>query len=202
MPTEPKDENGLTLAEFLARYDMTKYPRPSVTADSVVISGFPARPAVLLIKRRNHPFIGKWAFPGGFLHMDESPEEGAARELNEEAGVAGIDPVQLGAYGRPDRDPRGRIITIAYLWTLPEGAAPKAADDAADAGVFEIELIGGDTIRLVCREKGVTLSVPYAVKNGRAEYKGETDLAGDHSQILADALIRLGLIRAEQPEIR
>ena len=126
------DASGLTEAEFLAGYDMTRYPRPSVTVDSVVLKRGDT-PAVLLIKRRNHPFIGKWAFPGGFLDMDESPEQGACRELFEETGVTGVEPVQLGAYGRPDRDPRGRIITIAFISRLPEDAEPRAADDAADA---------------------------------------------------------------------
>lgn len=190
-----RDENGLTLAEFLSRYDITKYERPSVTADSVVMTRAEGGLWVLLIKRRNHPFIGKWAFPGGFLCMDESPEQCACRELYEEAGVTCPAPVQLGAYGRVGRDPRGRIITIAYLFELPDGAAPKASDDAADAGLFRIETDeNAKLITLRCPEKGVSIEVPYSIVNGRAEFIECSGLAGDHSQILADALIRLGAI--------
>lgn len=195
MNKDQRDQNGLTESEFLSKYDMTKYPRPSVTVDNVVIAGLPDRPAALLIKRRNHPFIGKWAFPGGFLDMDESPEQGAKRELFEETGVAGVEPVQLGAYGRPDRDPRGRIITIAFLSVLPEGASPRAGDDAADAALFSLRVNEAEkTVSLSCPEKGESFTVPYRFENGRAVFTGENALAGDHAQILADALRVTGLI--------
>lgn len=195
----PVDGDGLTEAEFLAGYDMTRYPRPSVTVDSVVLDRSRARPRVLLIRRRNHPFIGKWAFPGGFINMDEDLEAAAMRELMEEAGVSGVVPRQIGAYGRADRDPRGRIITVAYLMALPQGAEPKAGDDAADAGLFEIEVDeGAGKILLCCPQRGERFAVPFRFENGRAEYPGETALAGDHSQVLADALAMAGLIgRAE-----
>lgn len=190
----PADQDGLTEEEFLRGYDMKKYDRPSVTVDSVVIAQRRGRAAVLLIKRKNHPFIGKWAFPGGFLNMDESPEQGAARELDEEAGVAGIMPRQIGAYGRVDRDPRGRIITIAYLSILPEGAVPKAADDAADAGLFYIEPDAeSKTVRLYCPEKETELNIAYRIENGAAEYIGSFGMAGDHAQILIDALRLYGM---------
>ena len=190
----PVDASGLTEAEFLAGYDMTKYPRPSVTVDSVVLRRGEA-PAVLLIKRGGHPFIYKWALPGGFLNMDESPEAAAERELYEETGVSGVTPRQVGAYGRPDRDPRGRIITIAYLMELPEHASPAASDDAADAGMFDITV---DTearrVRLTSKERGLTMEFHYRFLNGRAEYLGESCLAGDHAQVLADALAMAGIL--------
>ena len=190
-----RDENGLSEEEFLAGYDIEKYPRPSVTLDTLVFARDGAGElSVLLIKRRNHPFLGKWAFPGGFLNMDEDLEDGAARELLEETGVVCEDLKQLGAYGRPDRDPRGRIITVAYTAFLPEGAKPKAADDAKDAAMFKVS---------VDEEKGVislrggrtAISVDYSIMNGRAVYTGPSDLAGDHGQILADALLSLGRIK-------
>ena len=192
---ERLNEKGQTLEEFLAEYDLKKYDRPSVTVDNVVIANIEGRPAVLMIKRRNHPFIGCWALPGGFLEMDESLEEGAKRELFEETGVTGVTPVQLGAYGDPDRDPRGRIITVAFLMALPEGAEPKAGDDAADAGLFVIEADEESRlITLTHTQTGERLAVPYRFENGSARFIPSDDVAGDHSMILADALKKLGLL--------
>lgn len=193
-----RDERGRTLEEFLSAYDPAKYDRPSVTVDNVVIAHICGAPAVLLIRRRNHPFIGDWALPGGFLEMDEGLEQGACRELFEETGVTGVIPVQLGAYGDPQRDPRGRIITVAFIMNLPEGAQPKAGDDAADAELFFIETDpcepdrGAFTLR--SRSTGETLTVPYAFKDGRAEFIPAEGLACDHPRILADAFRKLALI--------
>lgn len=187
------NEKGQTLAEFLAEYDLTKYDRPSVTVDNIVIAEKDGRPAVLLIKRRNHPFIGELAFPGGFLEKGESLEDGALRELYEETGVTGVTPIQLGAYGRPGRDPRGWIVTVAFISKLPAGAVPKAADDAADAGLYGITVRAG-RISLANAEKGETIFVPYEFENGRARFIPTPGIAGDHAQILADALLRLGMI--------
>ncbi|MBO4563554.1 MAG: NUDIX hydrolase [Clostridia bacterium] len=193
--SEPVNEKGQTLSEFLAEYDMTKYDRPSVTVDNIVLAENDGRLSVLMIKRRNHPFIGCWAFPGGFLEMDEDLEEGASRELYEETGVTGVIPVQLGAYGRPDRDPRGRIITVAFVSRLPEGAVPKAADDAKDADMFAIEAdIDARVIRLAGEITGERLTVPYEFSCGKARFIPAENVAGDHSQILADALKMLGII--------
>ena len=190
---ERLNEKGQTLEEFLANYDLKKYDRPSVTVDNVVIANIEGRPAVLMIKRRNHPFIGCWALPGGFLEMDESLEEGAKRELFEETGVTGVTPVQLGAYGDPDRDPRGRIITVAFLLALPNGAEPKAADDAADAGLFFIEA-DECLIILTHTMTGERIAVPYEFTGSRAAFIPAEDIAGDHSRILADAMRKLGII--------
>ena len=193
-----RDERGRTLCEFLAEYDMTRFPRPSVTVDNVVVAHPDEGPAVLLIRRRNHPFIGDWALPGGFLEMDEGLEAGAARELFEETGVSGVTPVQLGAYGDPRRDPRGRIITVAFIMDLPKGAVPKAGDDAADADLFIIEAgeSGPDKSSFTLRRSttGERIKVACSFTNGRADYIPAEGLAGDHSRILADALRTLGLI--------
>ena len=191
--SERRDPKGRTLAEFLREYDVTKYDRPSVTVDNVIFARVEGRLAVLLIKRGGHPFIGDWALPGGFLEMDEDLEEGAARELYEETGVSGVVPVQLGAYGRPDRDPRGRVITVAFVSELPEGAAPKAGDDAKEADLFFIG-VGPGVIRLTRKGGGEELAVPYEFKNDRAVFIRADGVAADHGQILADALRKLGKI--------
>ena len=91
-----------------------KYPRPAVTADCIVITR-EAEPKVLLIQRGDEPFKGGWAFPGGFMNMDETTEQCAIRELEEETGLRLSNVHQIGAYSKVDRDPRGRTITVAYL---------------------------------------------------------------------------------------
>jgi ADP-ribose pyrophosphatase YjhB (NUDIX family) len=191
----PRNEKGQTEAEFLKEYDLTRWPRPSVTADNVVFTKLKGRNALLLIKRRNHPFIGCWALPGGFLDPNEDPEEAAKRELLEETGVTGVTPRQLGAYGRPNRDPRGWIITVAFVSQLPDGADIKASDDAAEAALF---LMSTDwkTKRLVLThsETGEALSIPIEFENGRARFIPVPGLASDHPQIILDAVLKNGLL--------
>ena len=109
-----------------------KYPRPAVTADCIVITR-EAEPKVLLIQRGNPPFKGAWAFPGGFMDMDETTEQCAIRELEEETGLRLSDVHQIGAYSKVDRDPRGRTITVAYLASIDEPIAVTGQDDAAKA---------------------------------------------------------------------
>lgn len=109
-----------------------KYPRPAVTADCVVITR-EAEPKVLLIKRGNSPFKGCWAFPGGFMNMDETTEQCAIRELEEETGLKVTKLQQIGAYSKVDRDPRGRTITVAYLVRIDAPVPVIGQDDAAQA---------------------------------------------------------------------
>ncbi len=114
-----------------------KYPRPAVTADCVVITNEP-QPKVLLIQRGADPFKGAWAFPGGFMNMDETTELCAIRELEEETGLKVAKVHQIGAYSKVDRDPRGRTITVAYLAIIDTPEAVKGQDDAAKAEWFPI----------------------------------------------------------------
>ena len=109
-----------------------KYPRPAVTADCIVITR-EAEPKVLLIQRGSEPFKGRWAFPGGFMNMDETTEQCAIRELEEETGLHVNNVVQIGAYSKVDRDPRGRTVTVAYLAILDRPLAVIGQDDAAKA---------------------------------------------------------------------
>ena len=117
-----------------------KYPRPAVTADCVVMTK-EANPHVLLIERGFDPFKGCWAFPGGFMNMDETAEQCAIRELEEETGLKVSSIHQIGAYSKVDRDPRGRTITVAYLATIEALAKVRGQDDAARAEWFPIDAL-------------------------------------------------------------
>jgi len=117
-----------------------EYARPALTVDCVVFGVDESTLKVLLIQRDIEPFIGSWALPGGFVHMDEDLETGARRELAEETGVTKLYLEQLYTFGGLDRDPRGRVVTIAYyaLVRLAEHRV-RAATDARDAAWYAID---------------------------------------------------------------
>ncbi|GAC1447148.1 MAG: NUDIX domain-containing protein [Ktedonobacterales bacterium] len=122
-----------------AAYDPSKYERPSVTVDVVILTMRDRRLEVLLIKRKRWPFEGMWAIPGGFVNPDESLEEAAKRELEEETGVRDVYLEQLYTFGDPGRDPRTRVITVVYYALIrADHLNIHAADDAADACWFSI----------------------------------------------------------------
>ena len=114
-----------------------KYPRPAVTADCIVFSRYP-KPQVLLIRRGNEHFKGEWAFPGGFLNMDETVQECARRELEEETGLVVQDIHLVGVYSRPGRDPRGHTVTPAFLSIMDYPLDVCGGDDAAQAQWFPL----------------------------------------------------------------
>lgn len=123
------------------KYDVTKYERPSVTVDVVVFTILDEQLKVLLIKRNAWPFVGMWAIPGGFVNIDEGLEDAAYRELAEETGVTGVDVYleQLYTFGAPTRDPRTRVITVAYFALVSaDKLRPRAAADAEEIGWFSI----------------------------------------------------------------
>ena len=115
-----------------------KYPHPSVTTDCVIFGFDGTRMKVLLVQRGVEPYKGRWAFPGGFLQMDESAEEGALRELREETGLSGAFIRQFHTFSAPDRDPRERVITIAF-YALVRIEEVTGGDDAADARWFALD---------------------------------------------------------------
>ncbi len=136
-----------------------QYPRPSVCVDLVVFRPHKSTVSVLLIKRGHQPFAGKWALPGGFVDQDEDLADAARRELNEETHLEVEHLRQLGAYGKPGRDPRGHTVSVVFLAELGSNASIQgleAGDDATDAQFFS------------------TNALP--------------DLAFDHAQIVQDAL--------------
>lgn len=116
------------------------YPHPAVTTDIVIFSIRDSELKLLLIKRKGAPFKGRWALPGGFVQLDEDLEAAASRELAEETGVSGVYLEQLYTFGRPDRDPRERVITVAYYALIPSDRLTlTASTDAEAVGWFGLD---------------------------------------------------------------
>ena len=149
--TGEKNEKGQTLEEFLKEYDPYQYKNPCATTDMVLFSYAGEKPdtdalKVLLVCRKNHPSIGYWALPGGFVELYENLEDTARRELEEETGVKGLPVEQFACYGDYQRDPRARVITTAYFSLVNEKEVRvKAGDDAADAAWFTVKLKEGES---------------------------------------------------------
>ncbi len=123
---------------------MAKFRMPmlTMTTDIVIFTIRDERLEVLLIQRGNPPFQGQWALPGGLVEEDEDIDVCAHRELEEETGVSGVSLEQLHAFGKPDRDPRGRMVTVAYFTLVrPDRLKPKAASDAANVQWFGIDAL-------------------------------------------------------------
>ncbi len=212
-----KNQEGQTLEEFLETYDPYKYKNPSVTTDAVVFScegiykNSLDKLKVLLIKRGNHPSIGFWALPGGFINLEENLKDTAARELREETGVESLPMEQFAVYGDYDRDPRARIITAAYMALIDEDAVNvNAGDDAADAAWCQVEMeqSGQQVVRgytektyvlsFVNEEKGVRTKAEVVHKTRGSLIKEESfkvadggEIAVDHAAIIAQAVLIL-----------
>jgi 8-oxo-dGTP diphosphatase len=139
------------------------YPIFSVTVDVVCLTVRDASFQVLLVERGGEPFKGQLAFPGGFAEIDEDLESAARRELHEETGLDAPHFIeQLATYGAPDRDPRGRTVSVAHLVISPDLGEPVGGSDAAAAGWYDVPGLLAD----------------------------ESSLAFDHHQILTDAVDR------------
>ena len=115
-----------------------KYPHPALTTDCIIFGVDRNELRVLLIKRGSEPYKNLWAFPGGFLEISESAETGALRELKEETGLENVYIEQFHSFSDPDRDPRERVISIAFL-SVVEICKVKAGDDAEEASWFPID---------------------------------------------------------------
>lgn len=161
-----KNKDGLTENEYLASYDISAFDQPSVTVDMLLFTIADQAVEnyrkldekelkVLLIKRNEHPFIGKWAIPGGFVKMTEGLETAAYRELKEETGVDNAYLEQLYTYGDVHRDPRGRIISTAYMALVnADEIEMQAGSDADDAKWFHVsyELVNKETVEEINKE--------------------------------------------------
>ena len=165
---ELRDKNGLTEAEAIARYREKNYPKPALTADIAVFARSGDGLKLLLIRRGGHPCLGCWALPGGFADEGETIEHTAARELEEETALTGLDLRLVGIYSAPGRDPRGWTVSAAYAVCVEAGQLHAVAgDDAAEAGWFD-------------------------VRNGAVVLPEGEKPAFDHAQIIGDACALLG----------
>jgi 8-oxo-dGTP diphosphatase len=108
------------------------YARPAASVDLIVPRQIDGRLHLLLIQRKHDPYAFMWALPGGFMEIDETLEQAAARELKEETGLIAIGIEQLKTFSRVDRDPRSRVITTAFVIQTDPNQQPVAADDARD----------------------------------------------------------------------
>lgn len=145
-------------------YDASSYPAFAVTVDIAILTVIDGQLHVLLVQRREDPYGGTWALPGGFKTATETLDEAAARELAEETGVrAPAHLAQLGAYGDPGRDPRTNVVTVAYVAVVPDVGVVAAGTDAADARLWVVNDLLVD---------------------------GAAPLAFDHGRILRDAIER------------
>lgn len=151
MPNQPfTDPNGLNEEQFLQNYNAGNYERPSVTVDMLIFTVMEQEQnnyrkladkslQLLLIQRGEHPFLGQWALPGGFVGISESVEEAARRELYSETNIDNIYMEQLYTWGDVDRDPRMRVISCSYMALVDRKALDvQAGDDAAAAAWFDV----------------------------------------------------------------
>ena len=121
-----------------------RYPHPAVAADCLVFGHADnGETYLLLIQRKNEPCKGQWAFPGGFMNIDETAEQAVVRELAEETTIrlSETDVFQIGAYTAVDRDPRERVVTIAYFAEIEKPVKAKGSDDASRAQWFPLDAL-------------------------------------------------------------
>ncbi len=118
-----------------------RYHYPAIAVDMIIFTMGDDDLQVLLVQRRGQPFAGQWAFPGGFVDPDESLDAAAVRELREETAVSDIYLEQLYTFGEPQRDPRGRVISVAYFALVRQPPAVTSGDDAADAQWFPLQAL-------------------------------------------------------------
>lgn len=200
---EKRNKDGLTEKEFLEQYNPGNYERPSVTVDMMVLSmdELLSSLKILLIQRGNHPFIDSFALPGGFVEMKESAYEAACRELEEETGLKNVYLEQVYTMSQPNRDPRMRVIDIAYM-ALIQKMPVVAGDDAKVACWFDVSL-KDNKLELINEERNVRIVYNLKEKvfqNGLVKVKNyvpelspdsKDSLAFDHAEIILEGLMRL-----------
>ena len=226
MKVNIKDKDGLTEEEFIKTYNPARYERPSVTNDIIIfttedkeeenIRKVPRKGMqVLLIKRKEHPFIEKWAIPGGFVRMNESLQEGAERELKEETGIDKVYFEQLYTFGEINRDPRTRVISVGNVALISKNSVkPIAGDDAKEVQWFWInkKLISTENFSTDIKKKYLLslvsednkIKINYEVteileknifRQKKVSYKfinsSNDELAFDHYKILDYAIDRI-----------
>ena len=173
------DRNGLTEAEYLASYRVGDYERPSVTADVAVFRETPVGHELLLIRRGGHPFLGKWALPGGFSEPGETVDGAAVRELREETGLSGLALTPVGFFSLPGRAKRA--------WTMSEGFATLLPADGQAQGVLTLSFEGPERFEAKLVRDG---SYAFSILDTGG-------LAFDHAHIIARAMHAMGFLQPE-----
>ena len=193
-----RDQNGLTEEEFLRQYKASDYPRPSLTVDVAMFDTAGEELKILLIRRKNHPWIGCRALPGGFVEPGECAEEAAARELEEETHLKGLSFAPCGFYSTPGRDPRSWVVSRGFFAVTDGIQKAEAGDDAAEADWFTVheESEGSDFVLVLhFDEEKVRITGDYCVQplTGLPQITGAVceDLASDHASIISDAYLAL-----------
>ena len=177
---------------FLQEYDPSQFERPSVTVDILVMTVLERKLHLLLVRRSELPFLGKWALPGGFLKMDESAEEAAARIVLAKAGVSGAHLEQLYTFSSVERDPRTRVLSIAYLATVPYGKLKFAAGDSVDnASLYTVDGISGDGIDTGSEDAFASDESELVLTSPDGNEITGRDLAFDHEMIIRTAVLRM-----------
>jgi ADP-ribose pyrophosphatase len=196
------NEKGESEEEFLKRYNKDAYPKAAHTVDMLIFTKKKDKLSILLVKRKNHPCIGMWALPGGFVDMDESLLDAAKRELWEETNVSNATLSQLVTLGDLGRDPRDRNISTGYI-SLIEECPISSGDDAADARWFNITIkeeknSGNNKLYslILINEEEVKAKIRvYFNENILTKYRVEIiendDIAFDHPKYLGYGLLRL-----------
>jgi 8-oxo-dGTP diphosphatase len=132
------------MSENAENYDPSKYDRPSVTVDVVIFTLLDGALNVLLVQRKRWPYEGHWAIPGGFVDMNESLEQAARRELEEETGVHDVYLEQLYTFGAPKRDPRTRVISVAYIALVSSDTQTlRVSEESNDVRWFPVQRLPG-----------------------------------------------------------
>lgn len=150
-----------------ATYDPARYERPSVTVDLVIFTLRNRELHVLLVKRRRWPFEGYWALPGGFIEMHESLETAARRELEEETGVRDVYLEQLYTFGNPGRDPRTRVISVAYFALIRSDRQKlRVSEETTDVRWFAVQ----EVERPLAFDHGTILNYALSRLRSKLEY--------------------------------
>lgn len=210
MLNELKNKQGLTETEFLKQYDPNKYDKPSVTTDMAIFTVADIEATnnrqspekelqVLLVKRNDHPYLGSWALPGGFVNMNEDLDTAAYREVREETGIDNLYSEQLYTWGEVERDPRMRVLSVSYLSLINKDEVTiSAGSDASEVKWFStkeevIEETTSTTSNGITKQKLVKLTLTADEETLSATIKLVTTVEGTVIRTTREVVEQVGL---------
>jgi 8-oxo-dGTP diphosphatase len=187
-----------TEEQFLASYDLSKFDRPSVAVDVVLLSAFEGELWTLVLRRDAHPHKGRWSLPGGFVRMNESLDDAARRTLLEKAGIKGMFLEQLYTFGAPRRDPRTRVISVVY-YALVSREQLQSVEARSDLAVARMQVPWegetGGPVELFAGHETLTSAFDHADMLGLAvkRIRGKLDYTPIGFQLLPETFTLLEL---------